>query len=303
MRRLSSLALVPCFALVLVAQAPPAPPAPPQPPLPPAPPEPSGPLGPSRTETKEEPLMAGAKLWVRNRNGAVRVTGWDQEKVALTAEIRDTESRRVNLVLTRKGQDLDIEAQFAQPGWSFGFFHTSPRCELTLQVPRRVLLHARTINGTVVVQKLEGYARCETTNGGVRVEDIAGEVHVDTTNGTIEARHLKARLKADTTNGKVILEEVEGGLDVETTNGSIQARGLDGWGEGIRLETTNGSIQVELGKASGDVLAENSNGSIDAQVKGATVQGEISKHRIHLKVPGREQKIRFETSNGSIRIR
>ncbi|HND00067.1 MAG TPA: DUF4097 family beta strand repeat-containing protein, partial [Myxococcota bacterium] len=219
------------------------------------------------------------------------------------ADIRDTESRRVKVVLTRKDGDLDIEAQFAKPGFSFGFMHSSPRCEMTLQVPYKLLVHARTVNGPVTVQKLEGYARCETTNGGVRLEDISGEVHADTTNGPIEARRLKARLKADTTNGRVVLEDVEGGLQVETTNGSVTASGLDGWGEGIRIETTNGSINLELGKATGDLIAENSNGSIESTVKGATVQGEISKHRLHLKVPGRDQKIRLETSNGSIRIR
>lgn len=301
MSRFKSLALTACCAFTLAAQAPP-PPPPPAPPAPPAAPEPFL-SGESRVEKREEPLVAGSKLWIRNRNGAIRVTGWNQDKVALTAEIRDTDNRKVQLILTRKDGDLDIEAQFAKPGFTFGFMHTSPRCEMTLQVPHRLLLHARTVNGLVTVTKLEGYARCETTNGGVRVEDIAGEVHADTTNGTIEARRLKARIKADTTNGKVILEDVEGGVQVETTNGSVIASGLDGWGEGISIETTNGSVQVDLGKATGDLMAENSNGSIEANVKGATVQGEISKHRLHLKVPGRDQKIRIETTNGSIKIR
>ncbi|HJV23371.1 MAG TPA: DUF4097 family beta strand repeat-containing protein [Holophagaceae bacterium] len=300
MSRLKSLALTACCALVMVAQEPPAPPAPPAPPMPP---EPSGPMGPSRIEKRDEPLVAGSKLWIRNRNGAIRVTGWNQDRVSLVAEIRDTENRRVELVLTRKDGDLDIEAQFAKPAFTFGFMHTSPRCEMTLQVPRKLLVHARTVNGTVSVINLEGFARCETTNGGIRVEDVAGEVHADTTNGTIEARRLKARIKAETTNGKVILDEVAGGVQVETTNGSVVASGLDGWGEGIKIETTNGSVQVDLGKATGDLLAENSTGSIEANVKGATVQGEISKHRLHLKVPGRDQKIHIETTNGSIKIR
>ena len=293
---------IPLFLVgsALLAQAPP----PPPPPAPPAPPGPmigvDMPSG-SRTEQRTEKLAQGSKLWVKNRNGGIRVTGWDKDEVALTAQIRDSERRRVELVLQRKGSDLDIEAVFQQPSWSFGIY-ISPRCEMTLQVPRRILGHFRTTNGTVAVEHLEGYARCEATNGAILVTDVRGEVYVDTTNGPIEARHLAARIKGSTTNGRIVLEEVTGGIRLETTNGSIRARNLDGWGEGIHLESTNGGIEVELGKATGDLIAENSNGSVEIKVAGAQVI-EISKHSAHVKVPGRTQTIRLETTNGSIRVR
>lgn len=293
---------IPLFLVgsALLAQAPP----PPPPPAPPASPGPmigvDVPSG-SRTEQRTEKLAQGSKLWVKNRNGGIRVTGWDKDEVALTAQIRDSERRRVELVLQRKGSDLDIEAVFQQPSWSFGIY-ISPRCEMTLQVPRRILGHFRTTNGTVAVEHLEGYARCEATNGAILVTDVRGEVYVDTTNGPIEARHLAARIKGSTTNGRIVLEEVTGGIQLETTNGSIRARNLDGWGEGIHLESTNGGIEVELGKATGDLVAENSNGSLEIKVAGAQVI-EISKHSAHVKVPGRTQTIRLETTNGSIRVR
>lgn len=286
---------------IMVAQVP-APPPPPPPPAPPAPPEPPM-AGNTRTEKRTEKLTFGSKLWVKNRNGAIRVTGWDKEEVSLTAEIRDTERRKIELVVQRKGTDLDIEALFQKPHWTFGLgFVQSPRCEMTLNVPRKLQVHFRTTNGMVSVANLEGFANCETTNGDIRVKEIAGEVHADTTNGTIEAMKLRARIKGGTTNGRIILEDVEGGVKMETTNGSIRARNLDGWDEGISLETTNGSIDVELGKAAGDLRASNSNGSLEVKVPGAQVI-EISKHDAHLKIPGRAQKITLETTNGSIRVR
>jgi hypothetical protein len=284
----------------LLAQAPP----PPPPPAPPAPPAPSigvdMPTG-SRTERRTEQLAQGSKLWVRNRNGDIRVTGWDRDEVVLTAQIRDSDRRRVELVLQHKGPDLDIEAVFQQPSWSFGVY-VSPRCELILQVPRRLLGHFRTTNGTVAVENLEGYARCEATNGSILVAHIRGEVQVDTTNGPIEARSLNARIKGSTTNGRILLEDVEGGVRLETTNGTIRARNLDGWGEGIRLESTNGTIDVDLGKASGDLVAENSNGSMEIRIPGAQVIT-LTKHSAHVKVPGRTQSIRLETTNGNIRVK
>lgn len=294
---------IPLFLVgsALLAQVPPPPPPPPAPPAPPAPSigvdMPTG----SRVEQRTERLAQGSKLWVRNRNGGIRVTGWEKDEVALTAQIRDSERRRVELVLQRKGPDLDIEAVFQQPSWSFGVY-ISPRCEMTLQVPRKLLGHFRTTNGTVAVENLEGFARCEATNGSILVSHIRGEVQVDTTNGPIEARTLAARLRGSTTNGRIILDDIEGGIRLETTNGSIRARNLDGWGEGIHLESTNGSIEVELGKATGDLMAENSNGSMEVKIPGAQVI-EITKHSAHVKVPGRTQAIRLETTNGSIRVK
>ena len=294
---------IPLFLVgsALLAQVPPPPPPPPAPPAPPAPMVGVDVPSSSRTEQRTEKLAPGSRLWVKNRNGGIRVTGWDKDEVALTAQIRDSERRRVELVLLRKGPDLDIEAVFQQPSWSFGVY-ISPRCEMTLMVPRRLQGHFRTTNGTVAAEHLEGYARCEATNGSIQVSHIRGEVLVDTTNGPIEARSLSARLKGSTTNGRIVLEDIEGGIRLETTNGSIRARNLDGWGEGIHLESTNGSIEVDLGKATGDLVAENSNGSLEVKIPGALVL-EQTKHSAHVKVPGRTQSIRLETTNGSIRVK
>lgn len=294
------------FALgsaALVGQVP-EPPAPPAPPMPPEPP--TGGLegyGNVRTEKRLEKLAYGAKLWVKNRNGAIKVVGWDKEEVALTAQIRDTEKRKVDIIIQHKGADLDIEAVFQQPSFSFNFgFVRSPFCEMTLQVPRKVVAYFRTVNGAVNASNLEGYARCETTNGSVSISDIKGEVMVETTNGSIDARRLGARLTGGTTNGKIVVENVDGRIKLETTNGSITARNLDGWGEGILMETTNGRIDVELGKATGEIKAENTHGELNIQLPGAQVI-ELGKHLAHLKIPGKQQLIRLETTNGSITLR
>jgi len=279
------------LASALLAQAPPPPPPPPAPPV----------SGDVRTETRVESLKFGSKLWVKNRNGAIQVTGWDKEEVSLTAQIRDTERRRIQLVIQRKGEDLDIEAVFQQPSWSFSFIQ-SPKCEMTLSVPRKVLGFFHTTNGSIEATHVEGYARCESTNGDIRLNDITGEARAETTNGAIKARQLRARIKGSTTNGGIELVDVMGGIELSTTNGGISARNLDGWGEGISLESTNGGIHVELGKATGEIRAENTNGGLDIKVPGAQVV-EISKHSAHLKLPGKAQKITLETTNGGISVK
>ena len=219
MSRLRTLPIAFASAACLVAQQPPAPPTPPRPPAPPEMPS----FTPSRTEHRVEVLGYGSKLWVANRNGSIKVEGWDQEKVDLTAFIRDTEGRHIDLKVERQGRDLAIEAVWPKTGWfNFGFFGTqSPRCEFVLKVPRKVISNYSTTNGAVEVKDIEGFAGCDTTNGDIRVSDVKGEVHADTTNGGIVATNLFARIKGGTTNGDIDLTNVAGGVDLDTTNGSI----------------------------------------------------------------------------------
>ena len=263
---------------------------------------PGTPVSSFRVETRAARLAYGSKLWVRNRNGAIRVTGWDKQELLLTAQIRDSAKRRIELVLARVGDDLEIEARYQQAPFSFLYgFVASPRCEMTLSVPYRLLAHFRTTNGAIAVTHLEGYARCETTNGDITLNQLAGEAVAETCNGSLAAKGLKCRLRGGTSNGGILLDGVEGMVKLETTNGQIQARNLDGWGEGISLESSNGSIDLQLGAASGDLLAETSNGSIEIELPGAHLL-ESSKHRVQLAIPGKKQRIALETTNGSIHI-
>lgn len=256
-----------------------------------------------RTEVRSETLAYGSKLWVRNRNGAILVSGWDKEEVSLSAEIRDSEQRRIELVVQRLGPDLAIEALFQQPRLSLApGSATTPWCRMSLNVPRRLLGHYRNINGPISVESVIGYVRCESINGDITIGSVAGEVLAETTNGNIEARGLHARISGGTANGGILLEDVDGQVKMATTNGFITARNLDGWGEGISLESTNGAIDLDLGRATGDLTAENAHGSITIRVAHAQVL-ELGKHRMHVRVPGRNQKILLGTINGSIQVR
>lgn len=256
----------------------------------------------ARIETHTEPLAPGAKLWVRNRNGGIVVAGWDKDEVTLTAEIRDSDQRRIELAWQRVGPDLDIAAVYQQPLLNLApGAASSSWCRMTLNVPRRLLGHFRTVNGEIRVEAMVGYVRCETTNGDITLEGVAGEALAETSNGNLEARDLHARLRGGTANGRIILENVDGQVKVETTNGFIRARNLDGWGEGISLESTNGAIDLELGRASGEIQAETANGSIRIKVAGGQVL-ENGKNRVRVRVPGRNQKILLGSTNGSIQV-
>lgn len=258
----------------------------------------------SRTETRREALAMGAKLWIQQVDGRVDVQGWDRPELELTAEFHDgSHGTKAELLLRKVAEGIEVEVKVPKVTRRLFPFHAhrSPRCELTLKVPRRLCLAVHSVDGGIRVTDLDGYARCEAVDGGISLENLSGEVLARTTDGDIEARRLRARISGGTVDGRITLESVEGGVDLSTTDGSIRAAQLDGWGEGIQLGTVDGSIFVKLGQARGDVDASTVDGSV--QVSHPDLQIiETRRHHLRAKIPGRDQAIRLRTIDGSIVI-
>mgnify|MGYP003352977851 CR=1 FL=1 len=90
-----------------------------------------------------------------------------------------------------------------------------------------------------------------------------------------------------------------------TPPGALVTKTLLFAGEGSGLFATGkfsgGPMFRAHDKATGEIVAENSNGSVELQLPQAQ-SVEVGKHSARAKVPGRSQPIRLETTNGSIRI-
>ena len=255
---------------------------------------------PSRTETRTEALPMGAKLWISQGDGKVDVKGWDKAEVQLVAEfIPGSGNREAQLEVRRVADGLQIEVK--RQHYHFAFFSfghgRGPLCNLTLMVPRKLNLDARSVDGSISVQDLDGYAGCHTVDGAITLTNLSGEVHVRAVDGAITAHHLKARMKGGSVDGNITLDQVEGGLDLNTVDGSIHAEGLDGWGEGIALRTVDGNIRVKLGQAKGNLEAR----AVDGTIRTSLVGLERSKtNRVTGTLPGRDQKISLRTVDGNI---
>ena len=255
----------------------------------------------ARTEQKSLHLAAGGRLTVSTRNSSIRVEGWDQDEVAVTAVIEDTEQRPVKWELREQDGGVAVEAIFPeQGGWHMG---KSPSCAFTLKVPRKVMGAFTTTNDTIAAGGFGGTLAFQTTNDEVTLENLDGAVSVATTNGGITARHLHASLKGHTTNDAIHLDDVQGGVDLSTTNSDVVASGLDGWNQGIALRTTNGDLTVDLGKATGEVHARTSrHESVKVERKSVDLL-ESGDSETRVRVPGSAQAIELVTTNGTITIR
>jgi len=258
---------------------------------------------PARTETRVEPLAMGAKLWLVQHDGNVDIQGWDRPEVQIVAQFHDgPHGAKAELEVRRVAQGLEIEVREPRShGLSFLRFRQVAHCHLTLMVPRKLSLAAKTVDGHLTLRNLDGYADLHTVDGAISLEDVAGEVHAHTVDGALEARRLKARILGGTVDGRILLEQVEGGVSLKTVDGAITALDLDGWGEGIRLSSVDGNITVRLGAAKGHLEATAKDGAIRTGHPTLLVR-EVRRNVVRGTIAGGAQDIRLSTIDGSIRI-
>jgi DUF4097 and DUF4098 domain-containing protein YvlB len=229
------------------------------------------------------PLKPGGVLTIDNLNGSVEISSWEKDEVEVNGVkycISAERLRGMRVEGTQSGNRLTLRSILPEGKRS------GCGAKYTIRVPKKI-----TLDGIV------------SSNGKIRVENIAGEARLQTSNGGIQVRALEGKLDARTSNASIDLDRVIGDFVGRTSNGSILVEGLEGSFSGA---TSNASIKGRIAKLKPNqpLKAETSNGSIDltlAGYAGQTLDVVTSNASVTLRLPaGINADLRASTSNGSI---
>ncbi|HYH46749.1 MAG TPA: DUF4097 family beta strand repeat-containing protein, partial [Thermoanaerobaculia bacterium] len=93
-----------------------------------------------------------------------------------------------------------------------------------------------------------GRADLSTTNGGVSVEDVEGNIRLRSTNGGLTVVNATGTLDGVTTNGGINaqLSDVNGDISLQTTNGGVNLRLPENLRASVDIATSNGGIHSDL---------------------------------------------------------
>jgi hypothetical protein len=225
-------------------------------------------------------LAEGARLTVRNLNGAVRVEAASGRTVEITAtkRWRRGDPARVTIEATRvnSGRDVLVCAKW------------NPETECTEN------------------------RYSSRSNGGMRSNDVSVEIVVrlpaganlvaNTVNGALEIRGATGEVRANTVNGGIEAESSGGPVSAETVNGSVRVRMARLPERGASYKTVNGSITITIpSSANANVVARTVNGSITTDFP-ITIEGSMSPRRLSGKIGNGGPTLEFSTVNGSVRL-
>lgn len=271
------------------------------------------------------PLNPGASFTLENFNGSVEISGWDQNSVEITgSKYARTEALRDEIRIDINHSDSSVSIRTVHPMDR----HGNMGARFVIRVPRKVQLdRVVSTNGAIRANNLEGTAHLRTSNGGIHVGRLQGNVEAQTTNGAIDAADIDGSAHLHTSNGHVRADSVKGAIEATSTNGGIRIHENSGDSKSaFRLTTSNGPIELTVdGKLKNDVRATTTNGSITlhlpadtaARVSASTshqritsdfdvmMQGRIDQRHLEGAINGGDSGsplIDLSTSNGHIRL-
>ena len=215
-------------------------------------------VGNETTITKTFVLGEGAKLSLKNANGNITVTAWDEPKAQVNVIRRGSSDRAAQVFFNTSGGNLSIRTAQGRGNQDVRF---------EVKIPRELSrVEVSSANGLIKLSDVRAEILVDGTNGDIELINVAGVSRVHTTNGSIKATLLEASdrgMEFETTNGEVNLTvppEFEADLEAVTVRGNIS---ID---QSIGVEVEKGIVGQ---KASGEI------GQGGERLKLATVTGNI----------------------------
>jgi len=167
-------------------------------------------------------------------------------------------------------------------GSSWGNWHG----DLDIQVPSKTNLKLNTMNGSLIVEGVEGDIEVTNTNGGVQLTDVSGSVVAHSVNGQI-----KANLRSVTPQKPMAFTTLNGTIDV-TFPADIKAN--------LKMRSDNGGVytdfDIEMNQAGSKPVVN------DSRDRGGRYRLQMDK-TIYGAINGGGPDIELRSFNGNVYIR
>jgi putative adhesin len=213
-------------------------------------------------------VAAGTMTVNAEPNGGIQVDGGPRGDILVQAKVvaqAETQARARQIAdavkVTAAPDHVSADGPSGlgrREGWSVSY---------RLAVPTVSMLSLKTTNGGITIRDVDGQVEFRTVNGGVKLTNLAGDVKGRTSNGGIDVD-----LDGSGWRGE--------GLDVETSNGGVHLRIPEQYSAHLETGTVNGGLNIDFP---------------------VTVQGRVDR-QISADLGGGGAPIRVRTHNGGVKV-
>jgi DUF4097 and DUF4098 domain-containing protein YvlB len=217
------------------------------------------------------PLTALGRVGLENINGAVHITGWNQNEVKVDA-VKTAWSKKqldeARIEVDAQPDSVSIRTHYPDHNQTFtDDHHDNPASvEYTISVPRQARLdQVNLVNGDLDVQGLIGEVHASCVNGRLDVHNLHCRAQLSTVNGQLDAvidRLATAPLELSAVNGGLRItlpSDAKARVEATTVSGGIS----DDFGLHVSRQMVGQSLRGELGGGGTDIKLSNVNGHIE----------------------------------------
>ena len=277
----------------------------------------------SARETKTFKVAGLTEIDLNTFDGAIEIHSWDKPEVEVEIEKRAMDQSLIDQIKVEATQQGDkIVLKVTGPsrtdfgGVTIGV-HISPTARLRVVVPRASNIVARSGDGSIRAEAIDGKIVLNTADGSVTATRLSGDIQVRSGDGSIRLDKVSGRLDLETDDGSIGFEGKPSLLRLKTGDGSVRAQ-IDGdtvMTDNWDLTTGDGSITLTLPSAfNAELDAETSDGSVrsshplldderDERRGGEGSDDRRERRRVmRTKMGDGGKTLRLRTGDGTIRI-
>ncbi|MEO5897583.1 MAG: DUF4097 family beta strand repeat-containing protein [Vicinamibacterales bacterium] len=262
-------------------------------------------------EEKRFKISDTADLRVTTFDGSIQIRGWDKPDVLIEIEKRGPTRESVDaleITAEQSGNVIDFEVK---PPRSESFrgmgMHRTPSARLIVSVPHSANIRARSGDGSITIERVNGKIELRTGDGSIRSSEVTGDLSFDTSDGSVTVERSEGRLAVETGDGSVTVSGKFASMKLHTGDGSVTFRAdretvmADDWD----ITTGDGSVAVYLSQAFGGELdAHTGDGSIRNDLEAfASASADNARRTLRGKIGAGGKLLRIRTGDGAIKLR
>jgi DUF4097 and DUF4098 domain-containing protein YvlB len=244
-------------------------------------------------------------------DGSVEIRSWDRDEVLVEVEKRGADEEALRSIQVRAEQqgnriDVDVTRPSGRDTFAGIGIHISTAARLLVTVPRRVTLTARSGDGSIRVDRLEGRIELRTSDGSVRADEVKGSLDIDTHDGSITVEDADGDVTLSTRDGGITVAGRLGRVKAKTGDGSITIRAERGtsMSDDWSVITEDGTVALYLPEEfAAEVDAQTDDGRVRSDFTLETEREESHRRWARGKLNAGGHELRVRTGDGSIALR
>ena len=242
-------------------------------------------------------------------DGSIQVQSWDNPDVLVEIEKRGPTRDAlddIKIYAAQDGNSITVEAK-RPTGHTVHVFglNVSSTARLVVWVPKRADIHARSGDGSVSIEHVNGKLEAHTGDGSVRADDVSGNLKFSSGDGSITVEHAEGQLDVDTSDGSVNVSGKLGVVRLHSGDGSMVYRADPGTKMEDDWEVTTGDGAVTLylpADFSAELDAHTGDGSVRSDLYGDD-RAAVNSGSLRARIGAGGKLLRIRTSDGSVRLK
>ena len=184
-------------------------------------------------------------------DGSVEVRSWDKAEVRIEVEKQAADKRLADAIEVKaeqSGNAITVEVKKPAAAQSFFGLKVSPSAKIIATVPRKCNVVARSGDGSLTIERIEGNLDLNTGDGSIKVVELSGLVRAHTGDGSLTFEDIQGAADIDSGDGSGSVTGRLTGLRLRTGDGTLTVRAEEGssMAEDWELRTGDGSVRLEL---------------------------------------------------------